>query len=160
MLRAALARYGRTVDLDTIALRLAGATGDPIVGVAAEFGLRLRELHPPAAAAGLDQSAEFPAHFHDSYAPLIRRALANGQTALAWKGWEDGAVWGLIERERDGVFEGPAGDGPAPVRLTGAAHQVYIVEAFEPHEADVRYDDAPPRAGDAHRRAARGGGRT
>lgn len=115
-----------------------------LCGVAEFYGLRLRDLHPPDAARGLQQSLEFSQHFIDSYAPLIRRALASGQTALAWCGWPppDELGWGYIcgERQADAQRPHPEFIGlvgavePAqkqtPVCLRDPAYQVYIVEEY------------------------------
>ncbi len=100
-------------------------------------GLLLRDMHPPDAAVGLSRSAEFALHFDDSYAPLIRRALAHGQPVLAWRGWDaPGAplanAWGVIVGEEDerglGRFVGFAGSDPARRALLGPAHQLYVLE--------------------------------
>lgn len=104
---------------------------------AALHGLRLRDLHPPDAAVGLQTSAEFPQHFSDSYVPLIERALEHGQPVLAWRGWPAPAEreWGVIVAADGGRLLGYApGCGEAPVALEGAAHQVYVVEERRPAE--------------------------
>ncbi len=107
------------------------------------YGLRLRELHPPSAAAGLQASREFEQHFHDSYAPLIRAALAAGQVALVWRGWPDaqGLAWGLVTEERDGHLLGyrPGGAGESQPLVT-PAWQVYIVETADPQPAPLTPD--------------------
>jgi hypothetical protein len=104
---------------------------------ALSLGLRLRELHPPAAAVGLDDSAEFELHFLDSYAPLIRRALAVGQSALAWRGWEcpKDSRWGVVVESGDPLLGFAPGCAGRLIPLVGPAHQVYIVEAIEPSES-------------------------
>lgn len=110
---------GRNLQLDPVCDRL---------------GLRLRGLHPDWAARGLGTSLEFDAHFRDSYAPLIRRALEHGQTVLAWRGWQGEArpEWGLIEATEGDAFRGRCGSAGEDRRLTGPAHLVYVVEALEP----------------------------
>ncbi len=101
--------------------------------VAPAFGIRLRELHPPLAAAGLAGSAEFPQHFADSYVPLARSALRSGQMLLAWRGWATPCEmeWGLLTSERGDELMGVCGASDAPQPLVGAAHQVYAVESVE-----------------------------
>lgn len=111
---------------------------------AALHGLRLRDMHPPDAAVGLQTSAEFSLHFEDSYVPLITRALEHGQPVLAWRGWPAPAEheWGVIVRAEGGRLLGYApGLGVGPVALEGAAHQVYVVEECRPGapEAAVRF---------------------
>lgn len=106
-----------------------------LVETAALHGLRLRDMHPPEAAVGLESSAEFPQHFEDSYAPLIRRALENGQLVLAWGGWPSPAEydWGVIHAQRGADrFGFVSGCGPHEVRHAGSSPQVYVVEAYEP----------------------------
>ncbi|MBK8913252.1 MAG: hypothetical protein IPM64_01395 [Phycisphaerales bacterium] len=102
---------------------------------AALLGLRLRDLHPPDAAVGLSDSAEYPAHFADSYLPLIRRALAADQPVICWGGFEASAApreWGILFELCNGVPHGhvPAA-GAAIVPLIGPAHQVYVIESRE-----------------------------
>jgi len=102
------------------------------------LGLHVRELHPPAAAAHLDESAEFSVHFRDSYVPLIRRALEHQQLALVWRGWPPPAerAWGVVVATHDEQLIGyTVGTGGRMSRLTGAAHQVYVVEEYRPAEA-------------------------
>lgn len=101
------------------------------------YGLHIRPLHPPGAAAWLGTSREFPAHFRDSYVPLIVRALEHGQAVLAWRGWPPPAdrLWGLIGSWDSEHLSGCCPGHPEPVRLAGAAHQVYIVEEWRPEEA-------------------------
>lgn len=63
-----------------------------------QLGMQIREVHPPEAARGLEDAAEFEQHFDASYRPLILRALENGQYVLAWRGWpkERELSWGWI----------------------------------------------------------------
>jgi hypothetical protein len=106
--------------------------------LAPRISLTLRGLHPPAAAQGLHTSAEFRLHFEDSYEPLIARALACGQTALAWRGWPADADndWGVIVELRDGRPLGfSPGCPPAGWAMCGPAHQVYVVEDAQPAAA-------------------------
>jgi|GEM_PF-796207 len=111
-------------------------------------GLRIRELHPPEAAAGLDGTPEFADHFRDSYLPLMREALRNGQPVLAWRGWPAPAEydWGVVVRiDDDGEAYGYAPDSSGAVRpvrgaagedpliqMRGPALQVYVIEGWEP----------------------------
>lgn len=108
---------------------------------AAAFGVRLRALHPPEAAVGLSDNAEFGQHFDASYAPLIRRALENNQPVLAWRGWPDvrAAFWGIITQTSDqGVgFAGTTmwSHGQS-VPLPAPPIQLYVVEECMPREPD------------------------
>jgi hypothetical protein len=117
--------------------------------VAQNYGLRLRELHPPDAAVGLTRASEFAAHFRDSYMPLIERALAHDQPVLAWCGWppQRERLWGVISRKQGAMLIGHSlWHNGQPLPLTGPAHQVYIVEACEPLTGapapDALMDDA------------------
>lgn len=171
-LREVLATHGRTCTYEQIvaALGLGFATaavpGEPAgqwptfgrdagLGLAAALlGLRLRELHPPAAARGLHRAGEFATHFADSYVPLIRAALAYGYPVLVWGGWPPPAerLWGLVTGEVEGKLIGRVGwevsagftDGPQPgaggvLPMVGPAQQVYVIEeissAAEPSAA-------------------------
>jgi hypothetical protein len=109
---------------------------------AALFGISLRNLHPPAVGLELSSSDAYAQHFQASYAPLIRRAIENGQIVLAWQGWPNTswAFWGLITGMDEGGFGGTTiGAGPQQVRLNGPALQCYTVERCEPFQ---------PRQGD------------
>lgn len=81
-----------------------------LVPAATMFGIRVRGLHPPAAAKNLHAAAEFVQHFDASYRPLIHRALEHGQPVLAWRGWDSAPPlhWGVIRAAGDrGIgFEG------------------------------------------------------
>lgn len=95
------------------------------------YGIRLRDLHPPDAAAGLADSAEFPAHFRESYVPLMERALAVNQPLFVWRGWPAPAEldWGVVIANRAGhLFGHCPGTGGSQVELSGTSHQVYVVE--------------------------------
>lgn len=118
------------------------ARDNALLPVAAGLGLRLRDLHPPDAAAGLEQSAEFPLHFADSYVPLIRRALEHDQPVLAWAGWETPETfnWGVICGHDGDTLLGCAAGETAPRPLVGPALQVYVAEAFTPTRMSA--DDA------------------
>lgn len=101
---------------------------------AGRLGLRLRALHPLEAAGGLRRSAEFAQHFRDSYVPLVRRALAQGQTALAWCGWPSPAErqWGVLCANAGTELQGyTIGHGGAATALSGPAYQVYVVEEYQ-----------------------------
>jgi hypothetical protein len=100
---------------------------------AAMLGLRLRELHPPAAAERLADAAEFVVHFRDSYMPLMRAALEHEQLLLAWCGWPAPLErhWGLVNAYRGNQFSGYTLGTTEPAPLIGPALQVYVVEAFE-----------------------------
>lgn len=111
-----------------------------VVPAARLFGMRLRDLHPPDVARGLDTAAEFEQHFDLSYRPLIHRAMEHGQAVLAWRGWrgEEGPTWGIIrEISKEGV--GFAGSIPQTGRVDASkltvldrpASQVYVVETIE-----------------------------
>lgn len=112
-----------------------------VVPAARQFGMRLRDLHPPDVARGLDAAEEFEQHFDASYRPFIHRALEHSQPVLAWRGWrgEVGPTWGLIRRTcKDGVgFSGTTvafSDGAcsmADAVLDHPASQVYVVEEIE-----------------------------
>lgn len=103
------------------------------------FGLAIRELHPPAAARGLDRAAEFRQHFDASYRPLIQRALEHGQAVLAWRGWPApfDLHWGVITAACDeGVgVRGRVYVSPHTSRdliLESPAVQCYVVESMAP----------------------------
>ncbi|MBU0618124.1 MAG: hypothetical protein KKI02_10440 [Planctomycetes bacterium] len=116
-----------------------------LVPTAELYGLRLRALHPPEAALGLGRSAEYAGHFQDSYVPLITRALAHHQLALAWRGWPPPCerLWGVITHAHDGQLVGQTlGHNGAPVPLTGPAHQVYVVEELHPLKPEALSPEA------------------
>ena len=105
------------------------------------LGLRLRDLHPPAAALGLERSAEFLQHFRDSYVPLMRRALASGQALLVWCGWPPPAEreWGVVVEMRGEELRGHTiGSHGQLVTLSGPSLQVYEIEGYEPPDAALR----------------------
>jgi hypothetical protein len=108
-----------------------------LVQTAAAFGIRLRELHPPEAALGLEETPEFAQHFDASYKPLIERALEHGQPVLARSGWggDPTGAWGVITTACvAGVgFRGTTtASGGEPVTLTAPAVQAYVVEEIQP----------------------------
>ncbi len=116
-----------------------------LVPTANLYGLCLRDLHPPNATPGLGRSAEYPEHFHDSYVPLIMRALEHDQLVLAWRGWPAPGerLWGVITRARgDQLFGQMQGCGDELVPLAGPAHQVYIVEESRPPNPNALSPDA------------------
>jgi hypothetical protein len=108
-----------------------------LLDTAKAFGFRLRALHPPEAAVGLESAPEFGQHFEASYLPLIEAALRNGQPVLARRGWPDGAAsaWGVITgTAEEGVgLRGTTttADGEA-VGLTEPPVQAYVVEEVTP----------------------------
>lgn len=116
------------------------------------YGLQLRDLHPPQAAPLPLPPPEFDLHYRDSYLPLIRTALANGQPVLAWMGWEGAPFyWGLIVEA-----SGPRGAGLVPgrsgrVALSTAPVQCYVVtpNAPEPVTAAQRLAAARRRLAEA-----------
>jgi len=69
-----------------------------LIDAGKQFGMQIRDVHPPEAARGLEAAAEFDQHFDASYRPLILRALENNQSVLAWRGWaeERELSWGWI----------------------------------------------------------------
>lgn len=116
-LRALARETGQEIDLDDLcaamglAMMAIAVPEEPDVGcwplyardaflipAARLFGLTVREMHPPQAARGLRDAAEFRQHFDASYRPLILRALEHDQPVLAWQGWPGQAValWGVI----------------------------------------------------------------
>ncbi|MCK6457602.1 MAG: hypothetical protein L6Q92_13865 [Phycisphaerae bacterium] len=107
-----------------------------LIDAARQYGLDVREFHPPEAAPLPVAPPEFEWHFRDSYWPLIEAAIAHGQPVLAWRGWQapHGSDWGVITRV-DAARQTCAGYVPgrsgAPTPLIGAAVQVYVVQAHE-----------------------------
>lgn len=126
------------------------ARNELLVATAERSGVRLRDLHPRRAAVGLEASAEYRLHFIDSYLPLIERALASGQLALAWRGWPPPfeMQWGVITKSIDGVSGYTLGSPDAPLDLSSPSQQVYVVEEVEPPAG------TPLEAADAFARAA------
>ena len=110
-----------------------------VIEAARQFGLTLRELHPPQAAHGLRLAPEFDQHFDASYRPIIFRALEHGQPVLAWQGWPGKAelLWGLIERTcQDGVgFRGRVHTSESRTEELLLEHppvQLYVIETVAP----------------------------
>lgn len=68
-----------------------------VVEAARQWGLELRDLHPPDAAP-LPTPPEFEQHFNDSYMPFIRAAIDRDEPVLTWMGWPppDESEWGVI----------------------------------------------------------------
>lgn len=111
---------------------------------AALLGLRLRALHPVNAAEGLGRSPEFALHFHDSYQPLIRAALQHRQPVIAWRGWPapSSRCWGLITAEREETLFGyTLFQNGNPVPLLDPAHQVFVIEDYQPPRPSPTLDD-------------------
>ncbi len=112
-----------------------------LVEAAAMFGMRLRPVHPPAAAVGLADHEPFDQHFEASYAPLIRTALDHKQPVLAWCGWPDAraSLWGIITTTcDDGIgFAGTTmWSHEQLVALIRPPIQLYIVEEIRPRHPD------------------------
>lgn len=110
---------------------------------AALFGMRVRALHPPAAAVGLQGSQEFVQHFEASYKPLIEKALENSQPVLAWRGWPDyrEAFWGIITETHDSAigFQGTTmWSRSLSVPLVTCPLLCYVVEETSPRMPDHR----------------------
>ncbi len=105
------------------------------------LGLTIRPVHPPQAARGLWQVAEFRQHFDLSYRPIIEHALENDQSVLAWRGWsgETAPTWGIINgtcetgvRLQGTPCLSDATDADTtPTPLDQPPVQVYIVESVE-----------------------------
>jgi hypothetical protein len=112
-----------------------------LVKAARLFGLRIRDLHPPDAATGLDRAPEYFQHFDASYRPLIQRALEHGQAVLAWQGWPSPHEmdWGIVTAtSADGVgFRGvtPLGSLQGVTVMTPPI-QMYVVEDITPVQPD------------------------
>ncbi len=104
------------------------------------FGIRLRDLHPPHARRGLEQSREYREHFLDSYLPLIETALANGQPVIAFRGWPDpwSDHWGIITAtSNDGLgLAGCTAGSDSMLALKEPALQCYVVEELAPRQPD------------------------
>lgn len=105
------------------------------------FGMTIREMHPPRAAVGLRESAEFFQHFDASYRPLIMRALEHDQPVLAWRGWagELEPCWGIIRGTcsstigfTGSVYALPGLRKPQEIELSSAPVQYYVVESCRP----------------------------
>lgn len=110
-----------------------------LIPAARAFGMTIREVHPPQAAHGLRNAAEFRQHFDASYRPFIARALEHDQPVLAWQGWSGSAsmLWGKITSScQDGAgFRGEIylhGDTVSDVLLEAPAVQVYVIESIRP----------------------------
>jgi hypothetical protein len=112
-----------------------------LVEAAELFGIRVRDLHPPRARAGLSESVEFTDHFADSYFPLIQRALQNNQQVLAFRGWEGRAAqcWGVIDccDDRGQQLTGRVPGIDGSLRLSEPALQCYVVESIKPVQPDA-----------------------
>ncbi len=118
-------------DYDELGWWATYARDATLIATAERFGVQLRELHPPEAAVGLAESSEYGRHFQDSYVPLIREALEQGQPVLAWRGWPPprDRLWGVLVEQTDDMLLGlTLWHGGRPLPLIGPAHQVYIVE--------------------------------
>jgi hypothetical protein len=117
--------------------RLAMTFGQDValVDAADQCGLQVRPMHTRRTAATLEASKEYDLHFRDSYAPLIRRALAHDQPVLAWGGWSTPAdsEWGVITAydESNEQFGGVCGTLPGESPLVGSPRQCYVVEAVK-----------------------------
>lgn len=114
------------------------------------FGITLRPLHPPEAARGLSDAAEFVQHFDASYRPLILRALENNQPVLAWRGWSGShpagmidLMWGIVERScEEGIgvegtlFPSTIDRSAENTTLCRPPIQVYVAETVTPTQPD------------------------
>ncbi len=108
-----------------------------LIPTAALFGIRLRELHPPGAAVGLETLPEFAQHFEASYRPLIKTAIENNQPVLVWRGWPGDAAeqWGVVTAISDegiGLCGATVTSGGDEVVLTAPPVQMHIVEEIKP----------------------------
>lgn len=109
-----------------------------LMGAAELFGIRLRNVHPPEAAQGLSESAEFAQHFDASYKPIIENALEHRQPVLAWQGWPDARsrLWGIITEKSWVSPLGLAGTTVwaqgQTVPLVTSPVQLYVVEEVTP----------------------------
>ncbi len=98
-----------TLGFETSAVPFPDATSNMfdrdarLIEAGRQFGMQIREVHPPEAARGLEAAAEFDQHFNASYRPLILRALENNQGVIAWRGWagERELSWGWIRSACD-----------------------------------------------------------
>ncbi|MFH1748588.1 MAG: hypothetical protein ABIG44_16255 [Planctomycetota bacterium] len=101
-----------------------------LLDTAGLLGLRLRAMHPPHAAAALEDSAEFAGHYRDSYLPLMEEAVRSGQKLLVWRGWPAPAEhsWGIIKDHDERGLIGNPDSGTELIPFTGPALQVYTVE--------------------------------
>ena len=155
-LRALLSWAGEEVDYRTITaalgLSLITAVRDPeaclviwvtqgrdalLAEAAPCFGLRIRDLHPPEAAVGIERAPEFAQHFEASYRPLIEKALANNQPVLARSGWpgEASGHWGIITAGGGpgmGLRGTSLDSGGATVTMTAPPVQAYVIEELKP----------------------------
>jgi hypothetical protein len=112
------------------------------------FGMTIRDMHPPEAARGLSDAAEFTQHFDASYRPLVLRALEHDQPVLAWQGWPGDMrlAWGIITGTSDagiglrGRVAWPSGAGsdrtPEVVTLDHPPVQLYVVETIAATQPD------------------------
>ena len=113
-----------------------------LIPTAHALGMAVREIHPPAAAHDLHRRHEFRQHFQASYAPIVARALENGQSVLAWRGWPGDAerCWGLVT---DICDEGVGLSGSVLLSALEEEHatrsvlenppvQVYVIEHVDP----------------------------
>jgi hypothetical protein len=112
-----------------------------LVPTARQYGLILRDLHPPEAAPVPNTPPEFDAHFRDSYLPFVEAALARDEPVLAWKGWPppQEAIWGLITGLDAGtgrcVGQTMFSRG-RPVEMPGPPAQVYVVQDHDETRPD------------------------
>lgn len=117
---------------------------DLLLGKAATgLGLRLRDVHPPDAALGLDRAPEFARHFEASYRPIVLAAIENGQPVLAWQGWPEDRhmMWGVITEPGEagiGLAGTTVRSGGQTVALVQPPAQLYAVEEVSPQQPDER----------------------
>ena len=102
---------------------------------ARQFGIRLRDLHPPEVGMEMTGADGFDQHFALSHRPLIQRALEHGQPVLAWQGWPDDRcfLWGVITgMEGDELVGTTLWSDGRRLPLTAPAAQCYVVERCDP----------------------------
>jgi len=105
-----------------------------LVDAAEQFGLSIRDLHPPEAAPLPITPPEFELHWCDSYVPLVEASLAHNQPVLAWMGWPapNESQWGIINAidSRTRVCRGLVAGVDRPAQLERAAVQAYVVQDY------------------------------
>ncbi len=112
-----------------------------LVAAAEQYGLSLRDLHPPDAVPLPATPPEFELHWRDSYVPLVETALAHRQPVLAWMGWPapHETQWGIISAidARTRRCAGIIASVPQMIALDRAAVQAYVAQELAAVDADV-----------------------